>query len=547
MVQDLQQSASQTIDARRDALAGAVTARHFALHPELDARYGEPGRAKCRQDAHYHLSYLAEAIAASSPSLFADYVSWAQAMLAGRGIPAEDLARNLEVLQEALRDELPADEAEIAAGYVASGLRRLPEASPAPPAPLSGLAGEYLAALLRGDRHTASRLVLDAVGGGVPIKDVYLGVFQACQHEVGRLWQMNRLSLAQEHYCTAATQLVMSQLYPHVFSGERNGLTLVATCVAGDLHEIGVRMVSDFFEMEGWNTFYLGADTPIPSVLQTLRERRADVLAVSATITSHVRAVARLIAEVRAAEGDRVKILVGGYPFNVDPDLWRRVGADACARDADEAIAAATRLAREGRIRTGNEPASAPRAAGRDIPLQIREPPDGGGPDYDELSRLNNELATAQRELAKKISQLARLNEQKNHFLGIAAHDLRNPLDVILTYSRFLLEDADGALDPRHARFIRTIRSSSDFMLSLVDDLLDIAKIEAGRLELDLSRVDLAALVRRNVSLQRVLAERKGIGIDLEEDGGEIRVDSQAGEGAEFHVSLPPRPPGRAS
>jgi methanogenic corrinoid protein MtbC1 len=160
---------------------------------------------------------------------------------------------------------------------------------------------------------------------------------------------MNLLSVAQEHYCTAATQLIMSQLYPHIFETEKNGRTLVATCVAGDLHEIGVRMVADFFEMEGWDTFYLGANAPTACVLETLAERRADVLAISATITPHVRAVAGLIAAVRSSPAGRdIKIMVGGYPFNIAPDLWRRVGADAGARDALESIAVANQLAAGG-------------------------------------------------------------------------------------------------------------------------------------------------------------------------------------------------------
>jgi methanogenic corrinoid protein MtbC1 len=208
------------------------------------------------------------------------------------------------------------------------------------------MARTYLESLLRGERHVASRLVLDAVAQGTPVRDIYLQVFQRCQHEVGRLWQMNRLSVAQEHYCTAASQLIMSQLYPYVFTGEKNGRTLLATCVSGDLHEIGVRMVTDFLEMEGWNTFYLGADTPTPSLVQTIAERDVDVLAVSATLTSHIRSVVSLIAAVRGTEaGRRVKVLVGGYPFNIDPGLWQRVGADAFARDAQEAIVMATRLA----------------------------------------------------------------------------------------------------------------------------------------------------------------------------------------------------------
>lgn len=121
----------------------------------------------------------------------------------------------------------------------------------------------------------------------------------------------------------------------------------MATCVAGDLHEIGVRMVSDFFEMDGWDTFYLGANTPTASLLRTIEERGAEVMAISATMTFHLRAVRELIAALRDSEaGQRVKILVGGYPFNLAPDLWRVVGADAWGRDALESVVVADRLLR---------------------------------------------------------------------------------------------------------------------------------------------------------------------------------------------------------
>ncbi|HEX8560431.1 MAG TPA: cobalamin-dependent protein [Pyrinomonadaceae bacterium] len=347
--------AAEAINAARAALAEAVTARHFELNPALELRFGAAGREKCLQDARYHLSYLAESMAASLPSLFADYVAWAKVMLEARGVPASDLARNLSVLCDVLRERLPAGAGEAAARYVEEGLARLPQVPADLPAfvsdgePHAALARAYVEALLAGRRHEASRLVLDAAEGGVGVRDLYLHVFQRSQREVGRLWQLNLLSVAQEHYCTAATQLVMSQLYPRIFSTERNGRTLVAACVAGDLHEIGLRMVADFFEMEGWDTFYVGANAPAASVVQAVAERGADVLAVSATITSHVRELREVVAAVRASGECRgVKILAGGYPFNVAPGLWREVGADASAADAEGAVTAAARLVEGG-------------------------------------------------------------------------------------------------------------------------------------------------------------------------------------------------------
>lgn len=347
--QDIHAEVSRALDARRRPLAEALTRRHFELHPDLDRRYGERGRVKCLQDNEYHLSYLADSIAGASPSLFADYVAWARVMLITRGVSTDDLVDNLRVLAETLQRELSGNSGRLVSEYIDAGLRALGQEPRGEEVcqtdALFELGQRYLRALLDGKRHVASQLIRESVEGGASIRDIYLQVFQRSQHEIGRLWQTNQLSVAQEHYCTAATQLIMSQLYPYIFASEKNGRALVATCIAGDLHEIGVRMVSDFFEMEGWDTFYLGANTPKPDLLRTLEQRRADVLAISATMTFHVRAVADMIVAVRAEHGDHVKVLVGGYPFNVAPDLWRRIGADGSASDALEAVALAGRLA----------------------------------------------------------------------------------------------------------------------------------------------------------------------------------------------------------
>ncbi len=190
--------------------------------------------------------------------------------------------------------------------------------------------------------------MLAAVDAGAPIRDVYLEVFQASQIEIGRLWETNRITVAQEHFCTAVTQMAMSQLYDRIFCSERAGRGLVATCVHGDLHELGVRMVSDFFEMEGWDTWYLGADTPVAGVIDTVADRKADVLAVSASLASHVRQVAETIEAFRASDACRdVIILAGGRPFNAVPDLWKRVGADGGAADARGAVEVVARMLRE--------------------------------------------------------------------------------------------------------------------------------------------------------------------------------------------------------
>lgn len=348
--------AADAIRSERPALAEALVAREFTRHPELEQRYGKIGREKSLQDAGYHLSFLAQSLALNNPAVFVDYVAWAKVMLSQRKVLAADLEFHLQCLVEVVHERLPTESGAQAAQFVEAAIREMPAMPEDLPTflhagePLSPLAHQYFEALRRGERHLASQLVLDAVAAGTPVREIYLHVFQPAQYEIGRLWQTNRISVAQEHYCTAATQLIMSQLYPHIFATAKNGRTLVATCVAGDLHEIGVRMVADFFEMDGWNTYYLGASTPHASVIATIVERRADVLAISATITYHVEAVRDLIRAVRQdPAASRVRILVGGYPFNQDRELWQKVGADGSAADAQSAIVLASQIVPEGR------------------------------------------------------------------------------------------------------------------------------------------------------------------------------------------------------
>ncbi len=137
----------------------------------------------------------------------------------------------------------------------------------------------------------------------------------------------------------------MSQLYPQIFNAARRGKTLVAACAPGDLHEIGLRAVADYFEMSGWDTHYLGANVPIPDLLDLLIKRHADVLALSVTMTFDLAAIRKTIKAVRNREECKnLVILAGGNPFNVVSELWRGVGADGCARDAAGALQVAEDL-----------------------------------------------------------------------------------------------------------------------------------------------------------------------------------------------------------
>jgi methanogenic corrinoid protein MtbC1 len=342
---------AEAITSRCHALAETIVAQYQTLDAPSDARESKARRGDQQAEVVQLLLHLAESAAVSRPSLFSEHVAWVKIALFSRRESCEPLFSKLHVLREVLSQELPTELARHACQYVEAALDRLPVMPSTLPAfldqdqPLSSLAGQYLGSLLRGDRRLAGELILNAVRDGTPVEDVYLHVFQRSQREIGRLWQVSRLTVAQEHYCTAATQSIMSQLCPYMLPMKKKGRRLVAACVGGELHEIGMRMVADVLEMQGWDAYYLGADTPASSVVQALMDRQADVLGISAATTLRARAVAGLINAVRGEPMcRRVKILVGGELFNRAPGLWQEVNADGCAADAAQAVAAAQRV-----------------------------------------------------------------------------------------------------------------------------------------------------------------------------------------------------------
>jgi methanogenic corrinoid protein MtbC1 len=351
----LYKQASQAIVDNFDVLSQVTVDRQYGIQTEFWKPYNQAGYKKSLRDSGYHFSYLAESLAANDSSLFLDYVAWVKVLFAGLKFPAKVLTTTLDCMDQAMQDKLEPDLAALASSYVEAARKHLSYTSEtlesfiSPQSPQCELATNYLNTLLRGDRQAASWLILDSVSQGTGVKDIYLHVFQPCQQEIGRMWQMNQVSVAQEHFCTMATQMVMSQLYPHIFATEKNGHHLVATSVGGELHEIGVRMVTDFLEMEGWDTYYLGANTPTESILRAIEERQADIVAISATISFHVSKVVELIAQIRSASQPSVKIMVGGYPFNVASGLWKQVGADGYAPNAQEAVLVANNLVGQSR------------------------------------------------------------------------------------------------------------------------------------------------------------------------------------------------------
>jgi MerR family transcriptional regulator, light-induced transcriptional regulator len=345
------ESASELIRFGREACVLDVMNRQRCRWPGLEDSLTPSQVRQMEEDTRFHLDFLSSALWFEERLLLDDYLVWCKVLFANLNLPSEWIEGSLLCIADSLDDLLSEAESAVARAYIEGSLEVFRTASIKstsfihPGDPLGDLAQRYLHAALRGERFDAVRIVLDAVEQGTPVRDIYTQVLQPTQREVGRLWQLNELSVAQEHHITSVTEAAMSRLSDKIYTGAKYDRGVVTACPGDEFHDLGIGMITDFFEMDRWRTHYLGANTPNASIVEAVRQTKADVLALSATMSCHVREIAEIIATLRADDTiAQTKVIVGGYPFEVAPDLWEHVGADGSAPDAEAAVRLAAEL-----------------------------------------------------------------------------------------------------------------------------------------------------------------------------------------------------------
>ena len=283
--------------------------------------------------------------------MFTAQIQWGRAVLEARGVAPACFQAGIECLRQVLMKELPANARDLADPYVAMALDQFDgQAEEAcsrlsPETPAGQLASRYLLAVLEGDRRKARETVLDVDPEQMSIPQIYLEVILPAQEEIGRMWLVNEITVAEEHFATATTRSAMAQLLAKAPVRKSNGKTVMTAAVAGNRHDIGIQAVCDFFEMDGWKAVQLGADVPIGDLVEAVDCFQADLLALSATLSSHFPKLRETVAAIRNSDrGKAVKILVGGRAFGGCSETAVRLGADAYASTAQEAVAVAASL-----------------------------------------------------------------------------------------------------------------------------------------------------------------------------------------------------------
>lgn len=199
---------------------------------------------------------------------------------------------------------------------------------------LSRHADAFLRALVARDARAARAAVDLALAAGASVTDVYLGVLQPALYAVGDRWASEQLSVADEHFATAVAESIMGTLNQRIRAEPRDGRLAVVACTPEERHVIGLRMVRDLLEADGWEVLDLGAATPAADLADLVAAELPDAVALSTSTAGRLPGIEETLRALGGVE-PRPCIVVGGQFWTAEAAaLARELGADLVVRDA---------------------------------------------------------------------------------------------------------------------------------------------------------------------------------------------------------------------
>jgi methanogenic corrinoid protein MtbC1 len=172
----------------------------------------------------------------------------------------------------------------------------------------------YFNALLKGDRHTCIEIIDELWAQKVPLQVIYEDVLKKALYQVGELWEENKISVATEHLASAISETILNNLFLKLNVLYRSEKKILAGCVENEHHQIGIKMICDMFEANGYQTFFLGANTPKNDFMELARQINPDIFALSVSVFFHIPDLVKMIETIRN-EFPETPILVGGQGF----------------------------------------------------------------------------------------------------------------------------------------------------------------------------------------------------------------------------------------
>jgi len=337
----LSSKALQILQRDADAISQEVTEGYFSLHPECNQGNADLIHKMCKIDCQHHLSFLFSALSTATIDIFSDYVHWLKKVMLDRKLSLQHSIDAFTLLKHTISNRLDNKDLSLAIRMLDEGLKILTSNAPMrsqvdlDAKHVSIYAADYTQALIDGNKKQAETIALQSLTQSLNLIDMEVGIIQPAMIEIGLLWQQNKLTVAQEHLATAISQNVLARAFAKAEFSDPIEKKIICACVEGNHHGLGLRMISDAYEVSGWDVSFLGTDTPNRSIISQVDKEKPDALALSVSMPHQILGLKELLIQLRADMGGHLPIIIlGGRAINNYQQLAFQLKADNCYLDA---------------------------------------------------------------------------------------------------------------------------------------------------------------------------------------------------------------------
>lgn len=171
--------------------------------------------------------------------------------------------------------------------------------------------------LTEGNKDKCAEIVKNLLDEGIDLKEIYVELFQKALYRIGKLWDHNEITIPEEHMATQIIETLISKFIPEIRTV--NNKKVVVTCIDKEFHEIGAKMVSHIFELNGWKTYYLGASVPLRELTKFINSADPEVIALSWSLYLNLGRFLEVVDTLTKLYPTK-KILVGGQALEENSD-----------------------------------------------------------------------------------------------------------------------------------------------------------------------------------------------------------------------------------
>lgn len=202
---------------------------------------------------------------------------------------------------------------------------------------------DFKEALMNEDKYKCIEIILKELSNGIAsIVDIYSHILTPSLNEIGCLLKDKNICIWNEHVRTSIVRSVIENVYPYLVKEKiKNKVRpknkkIFVVCPDGEQHEIGARMAADYFELNGYESIFVGSSTPVFEFKNVIETIKPEYIALSVTNFYNIVSAKKTIELIKSETTYDVGIIVGGNAFLNNKDLYTEIGADYCMQTFED-------------------------------------------------------------------------------------------------------------------------------------------------------------------------------------------------------------------